>query len=66
MMLESESEPKFLGNNGIRIKIACSWNWIWNRNPGFWKILDSELESALVESKMESESLVLESFTTLQ
>ena len=71
MMLESESESesKFLGNTGIgiRIGINCYWNRNWNRNAGFWKTLESESESksTLVESELESESLVPESFTTL-
>ena len=69
MMLESESESesKFLGNTGIgiRIGINCYWNRNWNRNHGFWKTLESESESTLVESELESESLVPESFTTL-
>ena len=69
MMLESESESesKFLGYTGIgiRIGIACYWNRNWNRNHGFWKTLESESESALMESELESESVVLESFTTL-
>ena len=59
MMLESESE--FLGNTGIGIGITCYWNQNCNRNPGFWKTLESE--SALVESELES--LVPESFKTL-
>ena len=67
--LESESESKFLGSTGIgnRIGITCYWNRNQNRNHGFWETLESEseLESALVESELESESLVPESFTTL-
>ena len=69
MMLESESESesKFLGHAGIgfRIRIACYWNRNWNRSHGFSETLESKSESALVESGLESESLVLESFTTL-
>ena len=69
MMLESESESKFLGHAGIgiRIGITCYWNRNWNRNHGFWKTLEleSESESTLVESELESESLVPESFTAL-
>ena len=59
---------KILGNTGIgiRIGIACYLNRNWNRNLGFWKTLEleSESESPLVESELESESLALESFTT--
>ena len=66
---ESESESRLLGNTGIgiRIGITCYWNRNWNWNHGFWKTLESESESesALVESGLESESLVSESFTTL-
>ena len=54
-ILESESRDAGVG---IRIKIFGSQ---WNQNQN--RLL---LESALVESKMESESLVLKSFTTLQ
>ena len=51
--------------NGIRIGITCYWNC--NQNHGFWKTLEleSESESTLVESELESESLVPESFTAL-
>ena len=69
MSLESEleSESMKLQNTGIgiRIGITCYWNRNWNRNHGFWETLESESESALVESEFESEALVLESFTTL-
>ena len=61
MMLESESKILDYTGIGIRIGITRYWNQNWNRNPGFWKTL--ELESALVESELES--LVPESFTTL-
>ena len=67
--LEPESESKLLGNTGmgIRIEITCYWNRNQSRNHGVWETLESEseLESALVESELESESVVPESFTTL-
>ena len=59
---ESESDPEFLGNTGIRIGVTCYWNRNWNRNRnwnqnwnrnwnhGFQQTLESESESALVES----------------
>ena len=66
MMLESksESESKLLEyiGIGIRIGITSYWNRNWNRNHGFWKTLELESESTLVESELES--LALESSTT--
>ena len=55
----SESESKYLGNPGLGI--IDHWNQNWNHY--IWKTLESELES---ESQLvESESAVVESFTTL-
>ena len=63
--LESESH-----DGGIEIRTTIFGqhrNRNWNRNHRFWKTLESEseLESALVKLELESESLVLELFTTL-
>ena len=68
MMLESKSEselkPLEYTGIGIRIGITSYWNRNWNRNHGFWKTLESESESTLVESELES--LAMESSTNLQ
>ena len=59
MIPESESDPR---NQSWNQSLVC-----WNRNHRFWKTLEleSESESALVESELESKSLVPETFTTL-
>ena len=63
--IESDSGIEIRFRNQNRNQSLVCWNQNWNRNQ-MMQEKESELESGLVESKLESESLVPESFTTLQ